>query len=67
MIQPPYTEADQRAITLEAMENRQARDQRIETQFVTPPMTEDEYLANSGRHRHTDTGERPLPDEPKRP
>jgi YihY family inner membrane protein len=49
LVQPPLTEADQRALTLQVIENRRRPEEIIETHFEPPPMTEDEFRARGYR------------------
>jgi YihY family inner membrane protein len=43
MVQPPLTEADQRSVALQAVENRRRPEQQVVTSFDHRPMGQDEY------------------------
>jgi len=43
MVQPPLTEADQRSMELQTLENQRHHLQEVSTSFRQRPMTEDEF------------------------
>lgn len=45
MVQPPLTEADQRSLALQVLQNQRRPEQVVETRFLEPPMTEDQFRA----------------------
>jgi len=45
IVQPPLTEADQRSIALQTMQNQRRPEQVVVTRFRSKPMSEDEYRA----------------------
>jgi YihY family inner membrane protein len=53
MVQPPLTEADQRSIAMQAMEEQRRPEQEVVTKVRGRPMTEREYLA-AGRQLDPD-------------
>jgi hypothetical protein len=48
-VQPPLTEADQRSIALQAIENQRRPEQEVVTRVYGRPMTEDEYRESDGQ------------------
>jgi YihY family inner membrane protein len=49
MVQPPLTEADQRTLALQAIQNQRRPEQEVVTRIRGRPMTQREYLTTGGR------------------
>ena len=54
LVQPPLTDADQRALALQATQNQRRPEQVVSTHFLRPPMSQDEYRS---RGYHEDESE----------
>jgi YihY family inner membrane protein len=51
LVQPPLTEADQRSLAGEALQNQRRPEQRVRVSFTEPAMSQDEYIGRARRGR----------------
>jgi YihY family inner membrane protein len=56
MVQPPLTDADQRSLALQVMQNQRRPEQSVETRFAGRPMTQDEFRELGYQIDHREPG-----------
>ena len=56
MVQPPLTEADQKSLALQALQNQRRPEQQVITRFSSRPMDQEEYRSRGYRTDDTKVG-----------
>ncbi|MHB8594984.1 MAG: YihY/virulence factor BrkB family protein, partial [Acidimicrobiales bacterium] len=59
MVQPPLTEADQRSMALQAMQNQRRPEQEVSVGFNTPAMSQREWLSSRAKGIDDDEADGP--------